>query len=179
MPENDCTVFFFASRFVTSPHRFKRDILPARLQIGKKQTNLLARARHTGTHHDDTTGPERGDCMLVGWCCGIGSTLIWPACSRRTVRKPALGRTVARHSLFGRYMKAQPRLAGDRRKLGKHGQVFTHRSLRDLGAISARLRSRLFCRRSSAGWFACFARRLLGISGAVKSSRPRSLLLRR
>ena len=35
-------------------------------------------------------------------------------------RKPALER-LARHSLFGRYMKAQLRLAGDRRKLGRNG----------------------------------------------------------
>ena len=25
--------------------------------------------RDTHTHHDDTTGPEGGDCMLVGECC--------------------------------------------------------------------------------------------------------------
>ena len=35
-------------------------------------------------------------------------------------RKPALDR-LARHSLFDRYMKAQPRLAGGRRKLGRNG----------------------------------------------------------
>ena len=26
--------------------------------------------RDTHTHHDDTTGPEGGDCMLVGGGCG-------------------------------------------------------------------------------------------------------------
>ena len=31
------------------------------------------------------------------------------------------GTAIARHSLFGRYMKAQLRLAGDRRKLGRNG----------------------------------------------------------
>ena len=35
-------------------------------------------------------------------------------------RKPALER-LARHSLFDRYMKAQLRLAGGRRKLGRNG----------------------------------------------------------
>ena len=35
-------------------------------------------------------------------------------------RKPALER-LARHSLFDRYMKAQLRLAGGRRKPGRHG----------------------------------------------------------
>ena len=35
-------------------------------------------------------------------------------------RKPALDR-LARHSLFDRYMKAQLRLAGGRRKLGRNG----------------------------------------------------------
>ena len=32
------------------------------------------------THsHDDTTGPEGGDCMLVDGGSGIGSNLIWLA----------------------------------------------------------------------------------------------------
>ena len=30
-----------------------------------------SRARHTYTIHNDTTGPEGGDCMLVGGGCGI------------------------------------------------------------------------------------------------------------
>ena len=32
---------------------------------------MHTRARHTHTIHDDTTGPEGGDCMLVGGGCGI------------------------------------------------------------------------------------------------------------
>ena len=79
---------------------------------------MHTRARHTHTIHDDTTGPEVGDCMLVdggserdpsGTCRGP------PNC-----RKPALDR-LARHSLFDRYMKAQLRLAGGRRKPGRNG----------------------------------------------------------
>ena len=34
-------------------------------------THACTRARHTHTIHDDTTGPEGGDCMLVGGGCGI------------------------------------------------------------------------------------------------------------
>ena len=34
-------------------------------------THACTRARHTHTTHNDTTGPERGDCMLVGGGCGI------------------------------------------------------------------------------------------------------------
>ena len=37
---------------------------------GHGRGSPLARATHTHTTHDDTTGPERGDCMLVGGCCG-------------------------------------------------------------------------------------------------------------
>ena len=79
---------------------------------------MHTRARHTHTTHNDTTGPERGDCMLVdggserdpsGTCRGP------PNC-----RKPALER-LARHSPFDRYMKAQLQLAGGRRKPGRHG----------------------------------------------------------
>ena len=33
-------------------------------------THACTRARHTHTIHNDTTGPEGGDCMLVGGCCG-------------------------------------------------------------------------------------------------------------
>ena len=52
--------------------------------------------------------------MLAGGCCerdphGTQSP------THASCRKPALER-LARHSLFGRYMKAQPRLAGDRRE---------------------------------------------------------------
>ena len=77
----------------------------------------LARATHTHTTHDDTTGPEDGDCMLVDGSSGGPSQELRrpPNC-----RKPALER-LARHSLFDRYMKAQLRLAGGRRKPGRHG----------------------------------------------------------
>ena len=42
-----------------------------------------AHARHTHTTHNDTTGPEGGDCMLVGEGCEIGSALVWLTCSRQ------------------------------------------------------------------------------------------------
>ena len=44
---------------------------------------MHTRARHTHTIHNDTTGPEGGDCMLVGEGCEIGSTLVWLTCSRQ------------------------------------------------------------------------------------------------
>ena len=50
----------------------------------------------------------------------VGSDQIWSGPRISNCRKPALER-LARHSLFGRYMKAQLRLAGDRRKLGRNG----------------------------------------------------------
>ena len=78
----------------------------------------LARARHTHTIHDDTTGPEVGDCMLVDG--GSGTDHFWSDRRPPNCRKPALER-LARHSLFDRYMKAQLRLAGGRRKLGRNG----------------------------------------------------------
>ena len=43
---------------------------------------MHTRARHTHTIHDDTTGPEGGDCMLVGECCGETLTGL-VACSRQ------------------------------------------------------------------------------------------------
>ena len=62
---------------------------------------------------------EMGHCMLAGGGCGTGQ--FWPGhLLRRQCRKPALDRP-ARHSLFVRYMKAQLRLAGGRRKPGRHG----------------------------------------------------------
>ena len=57
------------------------------------------------------------DCMLVdGGSGGPSQELRGPP----NCRKPALER-LARHSLFDRYMKAQLRLAGGRRKLGRNG----------------------------------------------------------
>ena len=79
---------------------------------------MHAHARHTHTHHDDTTVPERGDCMLVDEV--VGSDQLWSGPRISNCRKPALER-LARHSLFDRYMKAQLRLAGGRRKPGRHG----------------------------------------------------------
>ena len=60
--------------------------------------------RHAHTHHHDTTGPEGGDCMLVGGCCGIETPRgTQPPPTHANCRKPALER-LAHHSLFGRYM---------------------------------------------------------------------------
>ena len=56
--------------------------------------------------------------MLVGGCCDEALRGIAP--THANCRKPALER-LARHSLFDRYMKAQLRLAGGRRKLGRNG----------------------------------------------------------
>ena len=56
--------------------------------------------------------------MLVGGCCDEAPRGIAP--THANCRKPALER-LARHSPFGRYMKAQLRLAGGRRKPGRHG----------------------------------------------------------
>ena len=50
--------------------------------------------------------------LLTTWAAGDDT--------RFNCRKPALDR-LARHSLFDRYMKAQLRLAGGRRKLGRNG----------------------------------------------------------
>ena len=83
----------------------------------RSRMHAHARATHTHTIHDDTTGPEGGDCMLVdGGSGGPSQELHGPP----NCRKPALER-LARHSLFDRYMKAQLRLAGGRRKLGRNG----------------------------------------------------------
>ena len=56
--------------------------------------------------------------MLVDGCCAEAPRGIAP--THANCRKPALER-LARHSLFDRYMKAQLRLAGGRRKLGRNG----------------------------------------------------------
>ena len=58
--------------------------------------------------------------MLVGGCCDEAFSNGHRSPTHANCRKPALER-LARHSLFGRYMKAQLRLAGDRRKLGRNG----------------------------------------------------------
>ena len=50
----------------------------------------------------------------------VGSDQLWSGPRISNCRKPALER-LARHSLFDRYMKAQLRLAGGRRKLGRNG----------------------------------------------------------
>ena len=57
--------------------------------------------------------------MLVGGGCDEAPRGIAP--THANCRKPALERRLARHSLFDRYMKAQLRLAGGRRKLGRNG----------------------------------------------------------
>ena len=83
-------------------------------------TSPRTRATHqTHTLHDDTTGPEGGDCML--WLAGVVTRPLGELSpTHANCRKPALER-LARHSLFDRYMKAQLRLAGGRRKPGRHG----------------------------------------------------------
>ena len=58
--------------------------------------------------------------MLVGGCCGEAFSNGHRPPTHANCRKPALER-LARHSLFDRYMKAQLRLAGGRRKLGRNG----------------------------------------------------------
>ena len=58
--------------------------------------------------------------MLVGGCCDRDSSRDSISPTHANCRKPALER-LARHSLFDRYMKAQLRLAGGRRKLGRNG----------------------------------------------------------
>ena len=58
--------------------------------------------------------------MLVGECCDRDSSRDSISPTHANCRKPALER-LARHSLFDRYMKAQLRLAGGRRKPGRHG----------------------------------------------------------
>ena len=47
--------------------------------------------RDTHTHHDDTTGPEGGDCMLVDGGSEIGSTLIWLADPPTVASPPSNG----------------------------------------------------------------------------------------
>ena len=73
-------------------------------QQAQQEISPRTRATHTHKIHDDTTGPEVGDCMLVDGGSDRDSSLGLrrgpPNC-----RKPALER-LARHSLFDRYMKA-------------------------------------------------------------------------
>ena len=63
-------------------------------------------ARDTHTTHDDTTGPEGGDCMLVGGCCGGPSQelrLLTP-----TVASPPSRTASTSLTLRPLPMKAQP-----------------------------------------------------------------------
>ena len=48
--------------------RYDRDhaCTPPRATHARMKTNPRPRTRAQHTHHDDTTGPEGGDCMLVG-----------------------------------------------------------------------------------------------------------------
>ena len=60
--------------------------------------------------------------MLAGGGCEIGSTLIWLTCSRQLSQaRPRTASTSLTLRVFDRYMKAQLRLAGGRRKPGRHG----------------------------------------------------------
>ena len=103
-------------RFERVHSRF-RCVCAHRGRYDRDHACMHTRARHTHTTHDDTTGPEGGDCMLVdGGSGGPSQELRGPP----NCRKPALER-LARHSPFDRYMKAQLRLAGGRRKPGRHG----------------------------------------------------------
>ena len=75
------------------------------------KTNPRPRTRATRTRITMTLQGRR-----AGTACWNSDLARGPS----NCRKPALER-LARHSLFGRYMKAQLRLAGDRRKLGRNG----------------------------------------------------------
>ena len=108
--------------------------LPARLQIGKKRPRP-AHARDT--HMNENAYPRRRTratrtritMTLQGRRAGTACWLTGAVVRRSAMdtgrgppncRKPALER-LARHSPFGRYMKAQLRLAGGRRKPGRNG----------------------------------------------------------
>ena len=84
-------------------------------------------------------------CWLARAVARVNSGLT--TCSRQLSQaRPRTATRVARHSLFGRYMKAQPRLAGGRRKLGRNGSssdiprecVDPPEYLRDLRDLSRR-----------------------------------------
>ena len=75
---------------------------------------------HTAHHaHITPTGPEDGDCKLRDGDSGSNHSWMHTADLPR-VASPRLDR-LAHLTPFGRYMKAQPRLAGDRRKPCRHG----------------------------------------------------------
>ena len=83
-----------------------------------KTPTLRARDRHT--HFTMTLqGRSAGTaCWLAGVVAETPRGT--QSATHANCRKPALER-LARHSLFDRYMKAQLRLAGGRRKLGRNG----------------------------------------------------------
>ena len=54
------------------PHEPVSSWLPENLEASHRSTHARSprtRATHTHKIHDDTTGPECGDCMLAGGCC--------------------------------------------------------------------------------------------------------------
>ena len=65
--------------------------------------------------------PENHIFDVAGGCCERGPSGNCRLLTPTVASPPSNGERLARHSLFGRYMKAQLRLAGDRRKLGRNG----------------------------------------------------------